>query len=552
MFHLAITRYFSVGAAAALFAIVFYAANSNITKAQSSSDPAITIQALLSNDATEQRASARELAQLQNVYAERNFQPIWSGTIEALESARVAKAFLARAGEHGLNPDDYSGAIGSTLRDDTAERSAEIDVELTRNVLRYARDVRSGRLEPSAVYRDIDLPREAFDPAAAFATAVRQGEIVNRFSALPPPRAEYQRLVAALAKYRRIEALGGWPSIPGNPEIKTDGSDPRLRALMHRLQVEDPAAALPDADPVAAVKRYQERNGLTVDGLVGALTLEVLNVSAAERIAQIAANMERWRWLPRTFESRYIAVNVPDQTLKLIDSEKVLLSTRVIVGRPQTPTPIFRASVIAVTANPPWNVPHSIAVQEILPLLRRNANYLATQNMILLNGPADDPSGVQINWLQISADRFPYQIQQRPGDKNALGKLKLELPNRFSVFLHDTPGRAAFERDQRALSHGCIRVQQILPLAALAIGGDTGVAQANISALIAAGTSAQISLHDPLPVYVLYWTAIPEEDGSVGFRRDLYGRDRRLSAALLQRITALRPIAEMEGCSYDG
>jgi murein L,D-transpeptidase YcbB/YkuD len=502
--------------------------------------PSTTIQAVLSGGAAEQGASASELTQLHRVYAEHDFQPLWSGDAEALERQRMARGELARAEEHGLEPSRYASA-GSSL---AVENATETDVRLTLDVLRYARDIRSGRLLPHEVYRDVDLPQATFDPAADLVSAVRRSEIANFFADLPPVQPEYQRLVAALARYRGIEARGGWPSIPGNREVKTDGTDPRLRVLMERLRVEDPEAA----DPVTAVKRYQQRNGLTADGRPGALTLEMLNVSATERVAQIAANLERWRWLPRPFETRYIAVNVPDQSLQLIDNGKVLLTSRVIVGRPQTPTPIFRATAIAITVNPAWNVPRSIAVKEILPRLKREPAYLATQDMVLVNGPADDRSGARINWQRMTADRFPYEIRQLPGAKNALGKLKFELPNRFSVYLHDTPGRAAFERDRRALSHGCIRVQEILPLAALAMSGESNIARENLDTLIAGGETVQIALSESLPVYVLYWTAIASEDGSVGFRRDLYGRDRRLNASSRVRLDPVMGSAGIGGC----
>ena len=540
-------RFVRSGVAVLAFAVVAHAANSAVVEGPPVPSPPTTIRALLSVGASEQSLSASELSQLQRVYAEHNFQPLWSGSAEGLERRRIARSVLERANEHGLEPGRYAGANWG-LAEGVGNQAAEIDIRLTLDVLHYAQDVRNGSLLPREVYQDVDLAQAIFDPVLALTAAVRRGEIANFLSELPPPQPEYQRLVPALAGYRRIEAHGGWPSVPGSKEVKTDGSDPRLYLLMRRLRAEDPEAALPGADPVAAIKRYQQRNGLTTDGRAGPMTLEMLNVSAAERIAQIGANLERWRWMPRTFESRYIAVNVPDQSLNLVENGKVLLTSRVIIGRPQTPTPMFRATATAVTVNPPWNVPHSIAVNEILPRLKREPTYLATQDMVLVNGPVDDPSGARINWQGMTADRFPHQIRQLPGDRNALGKLKLELPNRFSVYLHDTPGKAAFETDQRALSHGCIRVQQILPLAALARGGDLKVVREDLERLMAAGVTVQIPLSEPLPIYVLYWTAMAAEDGSIGFRRDLYGRDRRLETALRQRPNPPMPREAIGGC----
>jgi L,D-transpeptidase YcbB len=253
--------------------------------------------------------------------------------------------------------------------------------------------------------------------------------------------------------------------------------------------------------------------------------------------------------MPRSFERRYIEVNAAGMSLRYVEDGKEILSSRVIVGRPVSPTPIFRSAVNAVTANPPWNVPARIASREILPKLKQNPNYLASEDMILLNGPPGDPNGMSVNWRRYTAANFPYRIRQLPGEKNALGVLKLEMPNRFSVFLHDTPGKAAFERDTRALSHGCIRVQQIGALAELALGTDRQEAAQWIADAIASGKTQSLVLNEPLPVYVLYWTVIAEADGTVGFRHDLYGRDRRLIAALANRRNIRR--SAFEACERE-
>jgi len=269
---------------------------------QSASVAAAAIRGLLySNDRGDLVLSPIDLAQLQRLYAERKFEPIWSGSPEAEERAGIARMALARAEDQGLTPSDY--AMRRRSGGNSPQQTADGDVEFTRNVLRYARDVRTGRLPPNAIYRDVGLPEADFDPVAALVGALRDGAFQVFFSDLPPPRAEYRHLVTALARYRAIEAQGGWPAVPAIGEIKPGSGDPRLGPLMRRLEAEDPdVPASGDGDFTVAVKRYQTRNGLTPDGRVGQLTLEMLNVSASERVAQISANMERWRWLPRTFE----------------------------------------------------------------------------------------------------------------------------------------------------------------------------------------------------------------------------------------------------------
>ncbi len=269
------------------------------------------------------------------------------------------------------------------------------------------------------------------------------------------------------------------------------------------------------------------------------------NPDAGTRDA-IVANMERWRWLPASLEPDRIVINAADAQLQLWLGAKLILTSRVIVGRPSDPTPILRAEGAGVTLNPPWTIPHSIAAREILPKLKKNHAYLASQDMVLLNGPAGDPQGLHVNWRAIPAGTFPYQIRQVPGPRNPLGRIKLELPNRFSVYLHDTPGKSAFDKSARDLSHGCVRVEQILPLASYALAGDLTAAE-QIKSAIAQGDTKTLPLEKKLPVYFLYWTAFAGSQDELQVRPDIYGRDRRLIAAM--RGGASRVAANVAACA---
>jgi len=248
----------------------------------------------------------------------------------------------------------------------------------------------------------------------------------------------------------------------------------------------------------------------------------------------IAANMERWRWLPPALEPDRIVINAADAQLQLWLGGKMVLASRVIVGRPSNRTPILRAEGAGITINPPWTVPRSIAAKEILPKLKANHAYLASQDMVLLDGPAGDPQGLHINWRGIRAGTFPYRIRQYPGPRNPLGRVKLELPNGFDVYLHDTPGKAAFAKTNRALSHGCVRVEQILPLASYALSGDLGTME-KITQAVDTDETQYLPLSKRLPVYFLYWTAFAGPDGALQVRPDIYGRDQRLIAAMRTR-----------------
>jgi murein L,D-transpeptidase YcbB/YkuD len=215
---------------------------------------------------------------------------------------------------------------------------------------------------------------------------------------------------------------------------------------------------------------------------------------------------------------------VPDQSLDVIDGGEVLLHSRVIIGKKTSPTPILRTEAVAVVANPSWDIPDDIAARALVPHLRQNANYLTSRNMSLM----DAPPGIAVDWRKMSGTRLPYQIRQAPGPGNVLGTLMLDSPNDFDVYMHDTPAKALFAQAQRTASNGCVRVEQIGALAIVALGGDKN----SLSDALASGETRRLPLAHPLPVYMLYWTAIATPDGGVGFRPDRYGRDAPLLARL--------------------
>ena len=273
------------------------------------------------------------------------------------------------------------------------------------------------------------------------------------------------------------------------------------------------------------------------------LALKAALPDSGDKSDIVAANMERWRWLPPALEPNRITVNAADSQLELWLDGKPVLTSRVIVGKPSNPTPILRAEGAGLTVNPPWTVPRSIAVKEILPKLKRNRGWLASHDMVLLDGPPGDPQGLHINWRAIPAGTFPYQIRQYPGPRNPLGQIKLELPNRFDVYLHDTSDRIAFGRSERHLSHGCVRVEQILPLASYALAADLSAMQ-KITDAIARNETTFIPLQKRLPVYFLYWTAVAAPEGGLKYHSDIYGRDRRMIAAMRAgrlRVAAIDP-----------
>lgn len=464
---------------------------------------------------------------LQRLYRAFEYEPLWH-----LSSVAKSRAGIARAAA-GLDATTDSEA-------ETPEAIAERDVALSAGLLAHAVRVRVGRVPPSQRGDDWAIPAERFDPVGDLADAIRSDELANFLQSLPPPHKEYRALEAAWRTYRGIVDHGGWPLVSESGLLPLDSSDPRHAVLRARLGIE---GDLRSGESLAAgIRRFQERHGLEPDGRPGRRTLAELNVPAETRLAQIALNLERWRWMPRHLGDDHVFVNIPSATLTLVRKGVAGNPVRVVVGDEKHPTPSIAARISAITLNPPWRVPTSIATREILPKLKRDPGYLAANNFVI-QGRTDDPTGAGVDWRSIPDGRFPFALQQQPGARNALGVVKFEMPNRFDIYLHDTPGRQAFSRTDRALSHGCIRVQNPLSLAAALLDDAVSWSETALKQEVAEGETRRLPLTRSLPVYLVYFTAFVAQDGRTQFRRDLYGRDIDLQRQLEEGIERPQEVA---------
>lgn len=507
------------------------------TPAHAQYGPAIKAELESRIAAAKSEALKKRLQDIAAHYAANLWQPIWISGGKANKRAEAMVDALNLSLEDGLHPEDYDAfELFAKLGAQDVAGLADMEVHVTTATVSYAQHMNAGRLDPSSVNRETVIYPEAVSAKTVLANVRKTQNIAAYFRLLAPHTPRYQRLRDALAAYRRIEASGGWTSVPPGEVLKPGMADPRLPILRKRMAqagtLNPGASGGPVYDPalVEAVKRFQKRAGLAQDGVIGPATLAAMNVPVSERIATMELNMERNRWMQNNFAPTHIFANLADQVVKLVRNGDTVHAEVIQVGKPYHRTPVFSDEMEYIEINPYWNVPTSIAVNEYLPKLRQNPGVLSAQNIsVLTDSGAVSP--YQVNWASYGKGNFPFRLRQDPGPKNALGRIKFMFPNRFNVYLHDTPSKSKFEAASRYFSHGCLRLRDPLTMAEKILGPE-GWSRARIEQVVASGKRTVVTLKDKIPVYVVYLTSWVNKDGSVHFRPDVYGRDKILASAL--------------------
>ncbi len=475
---------------------------------------------------------------LREFYRGRQGQAAWNA-----DSAEILlREVRALATAQGLDPASYAlPPAGSDV---------DGDVLVSATLLRFGRDLAIGAVLPARNVGGFGAEtRNDFD-GARFLKALAEGKaLAEQIDAASPHYVGYTRLREGLEKARAIAAAGGWPTLPDGAKLVPGETDDRVPVLRRRLIASGDLGEgfaegrTYDAPLAEAVKRFQARHGLDADAAIGGKTLAHLNVPADARARQIAVNLERWRWMPRSFGRYHIAVNIAAQQMEVVEDGNVTMTMRVVVGDIKHPTPSMNTTMSSVVLNPAWRVPTSIANKEILPKLRKDPNYLTSSKLQIVDYPEGSPesAGDGVDWNAIGK-KFPYRLRQPPGPDNALGQLKFNLTDSDDIYMHDTPNRKAFGRSYRALSHGCVRLERPVELGELLLGSRW---QGKLADNIAANRSTRtLMLERTIPVYMMYWTAWADESGNLHFRDDLYGHDRRLMTALDRaRAPASRPVS---------
>ena len=486
--------------------------------------------------------------EVQAFYEAGGYALAWTRDGQPTAQARAVIALLRQADAKGLNAGDYDtsrrdGGLQSLAQPDVAAR---FDAALTVSLMRYVSDLHVGRMNPEHFKFKLSVKNSSYDlPQFLRQDLLTSNNIGAEIALVEPPFPGYRRTLQALQHYQELarQDQGSPLPVPAKP-IDVGGSYAGTGHLAQRLRLLGdlaPDAVVPAGDAyqaplVVAVQRFQERHGLTADGRLGAQTVKQLNVPLSSRIEQLQLTLERWRWLPHEFPQPPVVVNIPEFRLRAFDEGgKLALSMNVIVGKAMRhETPVFDRDMRYVVFRPYWNVPPSIQRSEIVPAIQRDRNYVANKNYevtthggeLVTDGPISDEVLEQLRQGKLA-------VRQKPGPANALGLVKLIFPNEFNVYLHSTPSQQLFARSRRDFSHGCIRVERPEELSAWALQRNPGWDLERVRAAMQTGKdNVQVNLAKPIPVLILYGTAVTTDDGSVHFYDDIYGHDASLRKAL--------------------
>ncbi len=523
---------------------------------------------------------------LPKLYEERNYVPLWIENGGPSSQAYEMIEIIRNSDNEALDPDYYNiSEIESILKRIEQDRNsgdsydaldlAELELLLSNSFLTYTHDLHYGRVRAEQINLELLSGERPVNLSKLLVTAVETDQVQETLEGLLPKYPMYAMLRISLKEYREIAAKGGWQPVAYGNKFKKGARGQRVLALSKRLKVTGeldssiPGSEVFDDSLDQAVRKYQQRNGLYVDGVVGISTIEALNVPVEERISQIELTMERWRLLPQYLGNRYILVNIANYHLYGIENNNDTINMRIVVGKPQWNTPMFSEEMTHLIINPYWNIPPSIFKDDIAPKIMEDSEYMSKQNMDAMGLKApekivveeaevvevvenveatevtdgDNTGETELSEVEIQNKKAQeeyiskvlsgkYRLRQNPGPGNPLGRIKFLFPNKHSVYLHDTPNRGFFKKAQRNFSHGCIRVEKPLELAEFVLSSNPSWTQNTIQSSINKMKTKTVHLDESITVYILYFTTWVDNEGTVNFHKDIYGLDKTLYNAL--------------------
>jgi len=494
---------------------------------------------------------------LSKFYESRGYKPTWSTDGRLNIPVYQMVDMISKSSEDGLDPSVYHLrqiqdlveliSSGSEKVSESLEENylTDLDLLLSDAFFTLGSHLHSGRINPETLQPQWDISNGPLPIIDQLTKAMMDGNIETVYSQLVPKNAQYLALKHYLKTYRLIQDQGGWPALPDNASLTPGDRSRNIPLLRQRLQAEHylDSRSVEDSllfsqNLVNALRKFQENHGLEEDGIVDSQTLFQLNQPVAERIDQLIINMERFRWLNASTDTYYVDVNIADYRMSLFRDNTRVLSMRAIVGKPYRKTPVFSDEITYLVFNPIWYIPRSIAVKDFLPDIQKNPNYLKKHHIKVFLGWGSDETEIDpstIEWDRLDANNFNYYLRQKPGPWNSLGRVKFMFPNRYNVYLHDTPARELFSRVQRTFSSGCIRLENAIDLAVYLLNSDAGWTRKQVMDAIDSGKEMTVDLSNPIPIHINYTTTWVNDHNELQFRYDIYGRDRRLWYALNQR-----------------
>ena len=487
-------------------------------------------------------------------YQKRDYELAWIDGKTPRPAMDELIGALKSADQDGLDPELYNASTLAARRAEAARgfltkagfdatEAARLDVWLTYLYMQFASDLADGLSDLAHADPSWKIRGDRFDPLKALDGALAQNSVAQSLDDLKPRDPQYAALRGALGRYRQIAAQGGWLRLPPTLQLKPGQRSRAVPDLARRLSVSgDYTGRVSDSateygPPLQeAVKRFQRRHGLEPDGRVGAEVVAALNVPVAARVRQVELNLERWRWLPRDLGDPHVLINIPEYRLEVWDHGQVPVTMRIVVGKKDTPTPIFADEMTYVVFAPYWNVPSDIAANETLPSVMRDPSFLERTHMEVIDSAGNrvDPASIDL------ANPSAYRFRQRPGASNSLGLVKFMFPNQYNVYLHYTPEDSLFARATRSFSHGCVRLQEPELLARYVLRDQPDWTPERIDEAMHGEDEKIVKLRQPLPVYLGYWTARVSGDGLLQFRDDVYGIDARQDMLLDRRLEKLK------------
>ena len=479
-------------------------------------------------------------------YRSRNFKPIFVSNADGRRRGALLKAF-GKAGDHGLPERRYDAAgLKQLMKQAKSPRDrGRVEVEVAKRFLSYADDMRSGVLEPRRIDSGMVMAVSRYDRTdtlVAFSKSSPQGFLKK----LSPRTPDYVRLQKEKLRLEKLIGKGGWGDKVQAKALKPGASGGAVVQLRNRLIrmgfMRKSATQIYDPKMQAAVQQFQISHGLAADGVAGPGTIMEINKGASDRLQQVIVSMERRRWNNKPLEKQHVWVNIPDFHVDIVKNGKSTFRSRVVVGKNTSDrrTPEFSDTMEFMIINPSWYVPRSIVTKEYLPMMKRNPNAQGQLQIIGSNGRPVPRSAVNFN--AYTEKTFPYSMKQPPSRGNALGLVKFMFPNKYNIYLHDTPSKSLFGREKRAFSHGCVRVHKPFEFAYALLKPQQSDPKAFFQSALNARSERRVDLKQPLPVHIAYYTAWVDAKGRPQYRRDVYTRDRAIFSALSKAGVSLRSV----------